>query len=218
VRVLVACEFSGIVREAFNAYHGVSAISCDLLPAEDRRVDYHYQGDVKDIINDGWDMMIAFPPCTFLYSSGMHWTTRGLRDPQLTEDALEFVRFLMAAPIERIVIENPVGAISTKIKAFDQIVQPYEFGEDASKQTCLWLKNLPLLKKDPSKRFPGRWVEHPKGSGKMVERWSNQTDGGYNRLGPSDDRWAERSRTYSGIAQAMAAQWNNPENYQISMF
>lgn len=213
MRVLVACEFSGIVREAFNAYHGVSAISCDLLPAEDGRTDYHYQGDVRDIICDGWDLMIAHPPCTFLSSSGMHWTTRGLRDPQLTEEALAFVRFLMDAPIRHIAIENPIGVISTRVREPDQYIQPYDFGNDASKQTCLWLKNLPPLKK--TKYIPPRIVEI---GGKKYERWGNQTDSGQNVLGPSDDRWAERSRTYTGIAQAMAAQWSNPDNYQISMF
>lgn len=206
MRVLVACEYSGIVREAFNAYSGIYATSCDLLPPEDGRVDYHYQGDVRDIINNGWDLMIAHPPCTYLSSSGMHWTRRGLRDPQLTEDALDFVRFLLNAPVPKIALENPVGVISTRVRKPDQIVQPYQFGEDASKQTCLWLKNLPPLK--PTEYHPPRIVDGR-------PRWGNQTDGGYNKLAPSETRWAERSRTYTGIAQAMAAQWINPAIYQI---
>lgn len=113
----------------------------------------------------------------------------------------------MAAPVPRIAIENPVGAIGTRIRAADQFVQPYDFGDDASKRTGLWLKGLPPLVIDPAKRFSGRLVEWPRGSGKMVERWSNQTDSGQNRLGPSADRWAARSVTYAGIARAMARQW-----------
>lgn len=207
IRALIGCERSGKVREAFNQYSGVSAISCDLHPPDDGRVDYHYQGDVLDIINEGWDIGVFFPTCTYLCGSGMHWTTRGLRDVQLTEDALAFVQSLLSAPIHFIALENPVGIISTRIRKSDQTIQPYEFGDDASKKTCLWLKGLPPLVKDPAQRFPGRWVEWPKGSGKMVERWSNQTDSGQNKLGPSDKRAVERSETYTGIAQAMADQW-----------
>lgn len=142
MKVLVACEYSGRVRDAFIA-SGHAAMSCDLLPTD--AAGPHYQGDVMDIINDGWDLMVAHPPCTFLSVSGMHWTTRGLRDPQLTEDALGFVRLLMAAPIKRIAIENPVSVISSRIRKPDQIINPYQFGHDASKKTCLWLKNLPPL-------------------------------------------------------------------------
>ena len=142
MRVLIACEYSGTVRDAFIA-RGHDAMSCDLLPTDVPGP--HYQGDVFDIINDGWDLMIAHPPCTFLSVSGMHWTTRGLRDPQLTEDALTFVQALMDAPIPRIAIENPVSVISSRIRKPNQIIQPWWFGDDASKKTCLWLKNLPLL-------------------------------------------------------------------------
>jgi hypothetical protein len=142
LKVLVACEYSGKVRDAFIA-QGHDAMSCDLLPTD--ATGPHYQGDVFDIINDGWDLMIAHPPCTYLSVSGMHWTTRGLRDPKLTEDALDFVQRLMDAPIERIAIENPVSVISSRIRKPDQIIQPWWFGEDASKKTCLWLKNLPKL-------------------------------------------------------------------------
>ena len=143
MRVLVACEYSWIVRDAFIAL-GHDAMSCDLLPTE--RPGPHYQGDVFDVIDYPWDLMIAHPPCTFLSVSGMHWTTRGLRDPQLTEDALIFVRRLMDAPIPRIAIENPVSVISSRIRQPDQIINPYQFGDDASKKTCLWLKGLPKLR------------------------------------------------------------------------
>ena len=140
-------------------------------------------------------MMIAHPPCTYLAVSGMHWTTRGLRDPKLTEDALDFVHALLNAPIAQICLENPVSVISTRIRKPNQIVQPWWFGDDASKKTCLWLKNLPLLK--PTTLLPGD----------NKTRRANQTATGQNRLAPSPDRWKERSRTYQGIADAMAAQW-----------
>lgn len=171
-------------------------MSCDLLPTESDGP--HYQGNVMDIINLGWDLMIAHPPCTYLSVSGMHWTVRGLRDPQLTEDALDFVRSLMDAPIKHICIENPVSIISSRIRKSDQVIHPYQFGHDASKSTCLWLKNLPLLR-------PTQFVEPRMVDGK--KRWGNQTDSGQNKLGPSETRWKERSKTYEGIAQAMAQQW-----------
>lgn len=196
MRILIACEYSGTVRDAFTA-KGHYALSCDLLPTD--APGQHYEGDVFDIINDGWDMMIAHPPCTYLSVSGMHWTARGLRDPQLTEDALDFVRRLMAAPIPRIAVENPISVISSRIRKPDQIINPWQFGHDASKRTCLWLKNLPLL-------TPTDIVEPRIVNGK--KRWANQTDSGQNRLPPSDDRWKIRSETYTGIAQAMADQWN----------
>lgn len=192
-RLLVACEYSGRVRDAFIA-KGWDAWSCDLLPSE-RDSSHHYQGPVQDLINQHWDMLIAFPPCTYLCSSGMHWTTRGKRDPQLTEDALTFVRSLLSAPVERIALENPIGCISTRIRKPDQIIQPWQFGHDASKKTCLWLKNLPLLQPTDVLPLPATGV------------WANQTPSGQNRLGPSPDRWKERSKTYQGIANAMADQW-----------
>ena len=204
MRVLVACEFSGIVREAFNSLAGVHAVSCDLLPAEDGRSDYHHQGDVREILGDGWDMLIAFPDCTYLCSSGLHWNNRG-RGWEETEKALDFVHCLMAAPIKRKAIENPVGLISTRIKPASQYIQPNWFGHDASKKTGLWLDRLPLLV--PTQKIPGRIVEWPKGSGRFRERWANQTDSGQNKLAPSDDRWKDRARTYPGIAMAMAEQW-----------
>lgn len=144
LKVLVACEYSGRTREAFRAL-GHDVISADFELSEDDSP-YHYQGDCFDLINDQhFDLMIAHPPCTYLSVSGMHWTTRGLRDPKLTEDALDFVQALMNAPIEKICIENPVSVISSRIRKPDQIIQPWKFGEDASKKTCLWLKNLPEL-------------------------------------------------------------------------
>ena len=197
MRVLVACEYSGTVRDAFIRA-GHDAISCDLLPTD--APGPHYQGDVMDVIGDGFDLMVAHPPCTYLSVSGMHWTTRGLRDPQLTTDALAFVRLLMDAPIPRIAIENPVSIISSQIGKPDQIIQPWMFGHDASKKTCLWLKGLPML--TPTKTIAPRMVD-----GKP--RYANQTDSGQNRLPPSDDRWKIRSETYSGIADAMAQQWSN---------
>ena len=197
MRVLVACEYSGVVRDAFLAA-GHYAMSCDLLPCESGASGDHYQGDVRDVLDHGWDLMIAHPPCTYLSVSGMHWTRRGLRDPQLTEDALEFVRLLMNAPIQRIAVENPVSVISSRIRKPDQIIQPWQFGHDASKKTCLWLQNLPAL--TPTQIIEPRIVDGRK-------RWGNQTDSGQNRLPPSADRWKIRSATYTGIAQAMADQW-----------
>lgn len=192
MRVLIACEYSGRVRDAFLAA-GHDTMSCDLLPTDSPGP--HYQGDVFDIIHDGWDLMVAHPPCTYLSVSGMHWTTRGLRDPKLTEDALAFVQRLMDAQIERIAIENPISVISSRIRKPDQIIQPWWFGHDASKKTCLWLKNLPLLQ--PTDMLPGD----------AKTRRANQTASGQNKLPPSKDRWKIRSETYAGIANAMAAQW-----------
>ena len=195
MRVLIACEYSGVVRDAFIAA-GHDAMSCDLLPSD--APGPHYQGDVLDVLRDGWDLMIAHPPCTYLSVSGMHWTRRGLRDPQLTEDALDFVRLLLAAPVPRIAVENPVSVISTRIRRPDQIIQPWQYGHNASKTTCLWFKNLPALQ--PTQIVEPRIVNGRK-------RWANQTDGGQNRLSPSPDRWKRRSATYAGIGGAMAAQW-----------
>lgn len=191
-RVLVACESSGTVRDAF-ARLGHDAWSCDILPSE--TPGNHHQGDARGILNDGWDLLIAHPPCTYLSVSGMHWTTRGLRDPKLTEDALEFVRLFMDCNIPRIAIENPVSVISTRIRKPDQIIQPWMFGHPESKKTCLWLKWLPQLESTNLLPLP------PSG------RWENQTASGQNKLAPSKDRWRIRSKTYSGIAEAMASQW-----------
>lgn len=193
MKILVACEYSGAVRDAFIEL-GHDAISCDLLPTDSPGP--HYQGDVSDLLGEHWDMMIAFPPCTYLCSSGMHWTTRGLRDPKLTEDALDFVRMLLGANIKHIALENPVGCISSRIRKPDCIIHPWQFGHPESKTTCLWLKNLPKL-------VPTNILEKP-ASG----RWENMTPSGQNKLAPSKDRWKERSKTYQGIAKAMAKQWS----------
>lgn len=202
MKVLVACEYSGIVRDAFLK-RGHDAFSCDILPTA---VDGpHIQGDALDAIYGlgvKWDLLIAHPPCTYLCSSGLHWNKRRPGRAEQTELALAFVQKLLDAPVEKIALENPIGCISTRIRPYDQVVQPYEFGDDASKKTALWLKNLPKLV--PTKRVPGRIVIY---NGKEVERWANQTDSGQNRLGPSETRGLERAKTYQGIADAMAEQW-----------
>jgi hypothetical protein len=198
LRVLVGCECSGRVRDAFRK-RGHEAYSCDLLAASG----YHFQVDVRTILKDGWDLAIFHPPCTYLCSSGLHWNKRVPGRAALTEEALEFVRELLAAPIPRIALENPKGCIGTRIRKRDQMIQPYQFGDDASKATHLWLKNLPML--TPTKIIEPRIVASGPYAGK--KRWANQTDSGQNRLGPSEDRWAIRSLTYQGIADAMASQW-----------
>jgi len=196
MKILVACEYSGRVREAFRSL-GHDAWSCDLLPSDDGS-EFHIEGDVLSLLDGDWDMMIAFPPCTYVCSSGLHWNQRVEGREQKTEEALEFVRLLMNAPIGKIAIENPVGRIGTAIRKADQSIHPYMFGDDASKRTCLWLKNLRTLK-------PTKFVEPRMVNGKP--RWANQTDSGQNRLPPSEDRWKERSKTYQGIADAMASHW-----------
>jgi len=208
MRVLIACEYSGTVRDAFMA-RGHDAMSCDLLPTD--VAGPHYQGDVFDVIGDGWDLMIAHPPCTYLSVSGMHWTTRGLRDHKLTEDALDFVRRLMDCKIPAWALENPVSIISTKIRKPDQIIQPWQYGHPESKATCLWLKGLPPLK-------PTNILPLPES-----KRWDNQTASGQNKLAPSKDRWKIRSATYQGIANAMASQWGSqdaraPSQQSLSCF
>jgi hypothetical protein len=201
MKVLVACEYSGTVRDAFISM-GHEAMSCDLLPTDVPGP--HYQGDVFDIINQGWDMMIAHPPCTYLCVSGLHWNKRVEGRDAKTDEALEFVKRLLDVPIQRIALENPVGCISKRIRKPEQIIQPYEYGDDAAKKTCLWLKNLPKLR--PTDRVRGRKVKTP--SGKIVERWSNQCDNyGQDKTPPSPDRWKIRSKTWQGIADAMASQW-----------
>lgn len=197
MKVLIACEFSGTVRDAFRK-RGHDAWSVDLLPTESDPA-YHIQRDVFEAIGMAqWDLMIAHPPCTYLTSSGLHWNKRDPERAAKTDEALEFVLALSIAPIDRIAIENPIGCLSTRWRKPDQIIQPHQFGHDASKSTCLWLKNLPALV--PTENVAPRMV-----GGKP--RWANQTDSGQNKLGPSPTRWAERSKTYQGIADAMAEQW-----------
>ena len=178
--MLVACEFSGTVRDAFRAL-GHDAVSCDLLPTE--KPGPHYQGDVRDVLGDGWDLAVCHPPCTHLAVSGARW----FKDKQKEQaGALAFVLLLMNAPIERIALENPVSIISSRIRKPDQIIQPWQFGHGETKATCLWLKNLPKLV--PTNVVSGR---------------KNRI----HRMPPGPDRWKERSRTFPGIATAMAAQW-----------
>ena len=189
MKVLIACEYSGTVRDAFIA-QGHDAISCDLLPTD--TLGPHYQGDVRDILNDGFDLMIAHPPCTHLAVSGARW----FKDKQEEQiEALDFVRLLLDAPIDKIALENPISIISSRIRKPNQIIQPWQFGHPESKSTCLWLKNLPVL-------VPTNILPLPESG-----RWNNQTPSGQNKLGPSEDRWKLRSATYKGIAQAMAEQW-----------
>jgi site-specific DNA-cytosine methylase len=185
LRVLVACEFSGTVRDEFAAL-GWDAWSCDLLPTErDGFGVKHYQGDVTNHLREGWDMLIAHPPCTHLAVSGARWFKDKLHEQA---EALDFVRLLLSAPIERIALENPISIISSKIRKPDQIIQPWQFGHGETKATCLWLKNLPRLQ--PTKVVSGR----------EQRIW---------KLPPSADRWKERSRTFPGIAKAMATQWTS---------
>ena len=190
MRVLIACEYSGAVRDAFRA-RGHDAMSCDLLPTDVPGP--HYQGDVRDVLDDGWDLMIAHPPCTHLAVSGARW----FKDKQAEQtEALAFVRLLLDAPIPRIALENPVSIISSRIRKPDQIIQPYEHGHEATKTTCLWLKGLPHLK--PT-NIVGKGARHVTKSGRSLPEWYN--------LPPSADRWKLRSATFPGIASAMADQW-----------
>ena len=182
MKVLVGCEFSGIVRDAF-AKAGHHAMSCDTLDTESPGL--HYKGDVLDVLDDGWDIGIFHPPCTHLAVSGARW----FKDKQEEqEEALEFVRKLLDAPIPRICLENPVSVISTRIRKPDQVIQPWMFGHGETKKTCLWLKNLPPLR--PTKVVDGR---EPR----------------VHREPPGKDRWKNRSRTFRGIADAMQEQWGD---------
>lgn len=219
MRVLVACEFSGIVRDAFTV-RGHDAWSCDLLPTE--RPGQHIQGDVLEVINDGWDLMIAHPPCTHLAVSGARW----FKDKRCEQaEALAFVERLLGAPIEKIALENPVSIISSRIRKPDQIIQPWWFGHGETKTTCLWLKNLPHL--EPTEIVVPEWAVRVDGSvhlsakgkrdnpthyltgrakrilsGVQLEQWNR-----IHKMPPSPERWKNRSRTYSGVANAMAIHW-----------
>jgi hypothetical protein len=217
MRVLIGCEHSGVVRRAFRK-RGHAAWSCDLLPPADGS-SYHYQGDVRDILDLGWDLAIFHPDCTYLTSAaawayalpdydrypgvGYHQKVKpgtlvGYPRAAATEAAATFVIHLYHAPIPRVAIENPIGIMSTRWRKPDQIIHPHMFGDDASKATCLWLKGLPRLV--PTAPVAPRMVG-------IRPRWGNQTDSGQNKLGPSDDRWALRAKTYQGIADAFASQW-----------
>jgi hypothetical protein len=190
MKVLIACEFSGTVRDAFTAL-GHDAWSCDLLPTD--KPGNHIQGNVLEILNDGWDMMICHPPCTHLAVSGARHFHRKQKEQA---EALDFVRTLLDAPIERICLENPISVISSRIRKPDQIIQPWQFGHGETKATCLWLKNLPLL--SPTNIVEGREAR-------------------IHRMPPGPDRWKERSRTFAGIGKAMAAQWGKPFEEQLKL-
>lgn len=181
MRVLVACEFSGVVRDAFIRA-GNDAVSCDLLPSESPGP--HIQADVREVLNDGWDLMIAHPPCTLLATCGARsWPGREAEQ----EEALDFFRELLAAPIERICVENPISIAATRIRPPNQVIQPWQYGHGEMKTTCLWLKQLWRLR--PTKIVEGR-----------TQRANDR--------GPHQTRWKRRSKTYPGIAAAMAEQWH----------
>lgn len=182
MRILAACEFSGVVREAFAA-RGHDAWSCDLLPTE--IPGQHHQGDVLDLIGEPWDLVIAFPPCTYLARSGARWHSGSIEQ----DDAIEFARRLMKWPAPAVVVENPVGALSEAVRPPDQVIQPWQYGHGETKATCLWLSGLMPLQ--PTVRVPGRAPR-------------------VHREPPGPDRWKNRSRTLPGIAAAMAAQWCGP--------
>lgn len=183
MKVLIACEFSGIVRDAFAAI-GHNAWSCDLLPSE--RPGNHLQGDVRDAISSNWDLMVAHPPCTHLAVSGARWF-KGKQKEQA--EALDFVRLLLDAPVPRIALENPVSIISSRIRKPDQVIQPWMFGHPEVKATCLWLKGLPKL---------------------VATEVVEGREARVHRMPPGPDRWKNRSRTLPGIAAAMASQWGSP--------
>lgn len=206
MRILIACETSGEGRRAWQAA-GHDAWSCDLLPSEDDSPN-HIIGDAIEIMRgDEFDAYGLHPPCTYLSVSSIHWNNRG-RGWEKTELAVRFALDLIdIAGNKPYYLENPVSILSTRWRKPDQIIQPYQFGHDASKKTCLWLQHWTRLRL--GQRFNGRLVEWPLGSGRIVERWSNQTDSGQNKLPPTNDRWKLRSRSYPNIMQAMAKQWGS---------
>lgn len=200
MRVLIGCERSGVLRRAFRAV-GFDTWSCDLAEADDGDAT-HIVGDVLEVVRDRWHLVVAHPECVYLCGSGLHWTARGLRPLEKTEAAVDFVTTLIDAArhVPHLAIENPRGLLTRVLRAPDQSIHPYQFGDDASKETCLWLRGLPTLR-------PTRYVAPRIVNGRA--RWANQTDSGQNRLGQSATRSAKRARTYPGIAAAMADQWGN---------
>jgi len=189
MKILIACEYSGIVRDAFTK-KGHDAMSCDILPTESEGK--HYQGDIFDVLYDDWDMMIAHPPCTHLSVSGARWFTEGKKPMYLREQALDFVRKLMEAPIKKIAIENPVSVISSHIRKSDQMINPYQFGHKEQKRTCLWLKNLPKLKE--TNNVKEEMMKLPISVRTRIHYLGSK-------------KGKERSKFYTGIADAMAEQW-----------
>lgn len=194
MKVLVACEYSGRVRDAFTRM-GHEAMSCDLLPTESPGA--HFQGDIREVLGGSWDMVLAFPPCTHLAVSGARYFAEKRADGR-QKQGIEFFMLFVGCGVEKLVIENPIGIMSRVYRKPDQIIQPWQYGHPESKATCLWLRGVPLLR--PTKILP------QPDSG----RWENQTPSGQNKLGPSVDRAKIRSATYQGIAEAMAEQWGGP--------
>lgn len=223
MKALIACEESQTITIQLRKL-GHEAYSCDILDCSGGHPEWHIKGDVLEQLDKGWDMMIAHPPCTFLSVSGLHWNRRIPERAEKTELALQFVQKLMDAPIDKIAIENPISCISTRIRKPDQIIQPWQFGHPESKATCLWLKNLPLLK--PTKQ--AEWKKYRCRCGGVFEAelgkygcpyccadygpakplWDNQTKSGQNKLTPDAGRAKLRSKTYIGIAKAIAEQWS----------
>ena len=197
MKVLVACEYSGKVRDAFRA-KGHEAMSCDILPTDVEGP--HYQGDVRDIINDGWDLMVAHPPCTYLTNSGVTWLHKDPSRWAKLDDGAAFFKMLLEAPVERIAIENPIMHKYAKERIGgvkqSQVVQPWMFGHMEQKATCLWLKNLPLL--EPTNNVKEQMLALPDNERQRLHY-----------LPPSADRWKKRSETFQGIADAMAEQWGS---------
>jgi len=211
MKVLVACEFSGIVRNAFIE-EGHDAWSCDIEPSSDKG--NHIQDDVLNVLNDGWDLMVAHPPCTYLCISGIRWMynedgTINLERKVKQDEALEFVKALMFAPIDRIAIENPIGVISSKLIPPTQTIKPYMFGDDSSKSTCLWLKNLPKL-------FPTNIIKptfHISSTGRKWDSWFWNSS----LISDYSERSKMRSTTFKGIANAMSIQWGNSKLVQTNL-
>ena len=201
MRVLVACEFSGVVREAFRA-RGHEAFSCDYLPAEDGCLLWHYQDDVRNRLGEDWDLMIAHPPCTHLAASGARWFKEKQVDGRQAA-AVDFFLLLATAPIPNIAVENPIGIMSKLFRKPDQIIQPFQFGHEVQKATCLWLKGLPPL--TPTKIVDRGLI--------YVDPRGNKHGGAKRAYSPlmllphNEERWKIRSRTFQGIAEAMADQW-----------
>ena len=229
MRILLACEESQEVCKAFRE-RGHEAYSCDILPCSGEHPEWHIQDDVLKHLNDGWDLMIAFPPCTHLAVSGA-WKFKEKQADGRQQQAIDFFMALVNAPIKKIAIENPVGIISTHYRKPDQIIQPWMFGHPESKATCLWLKNLPLLTPTEYAEWEryrcrcGYVFEEDLGKygcpncaaayGPAKPMWNNQTPSGRNKLGPSKDRAKIRSKTYPGIARAMAEQWDKEQDFTL---
>ncbi len=211
MKILIACEESQIVTKKMREL-GHRAFSCDIIPTSGGHPEWHFIMDVRKILKEDWDMVIAFPPCTHLAVSGAAHFAKKRCDGRQQEGIDFFMQFVNLDHVPMVAIENPIGIMSKIWRKPDQIIQPYEYGHNVSKRTCLWLKGLPLLVPDPKNRVKGRMVKTP--SGKIVERWGNQCDNyGHDKLPPSPYRAMLRSKTYEGIADAMAKQWGIQKKY-----